>query len=282
MVVYLDMAFLLNCLSDGAALYITARVSGLPIRGRRLLLASAAGGTYGVLCAIPATRWAASFLPQLAAAALLVRLAFGRQKAFFRQFLLFFMLSCTMGGVLLAIGRLENGGLELLRTLNWNVFFLAGGICFLALTVVFRGGARHALAGQLCQGTVELRGKRTPVTVLLDTGHTLSDSGQPVLTVYYAALDPLWTPRERDVLSRLEADGAAQCLERLGDTRFRLLPYQAVGVSGGLLLCFRAEQVELDGRQMGALTVALSPTEVSDGGGYHALWGGEREEGNAA
>ena len=41
-------------------------------------------------------------------------------------------------------------------------------------------------------------------------------------------------------------------------------------------------RVELDGRQMGALTVALSPTEVSDGGGYHALWGGEREEGNAA
>lgn len=284
MVVYLDMAFLLNCLSDGAALYITARVSGLPVRYRRLLLASAAGGAYGALCAIPTTRWAASFLPQLAAAALLVRLAFGRQSTFFRQFLLFFMLSCTMGGVLLAMERLlrENGGLELLRTLNWSVFFLAGGLCFLALTVVFRGGARHALAGQLCQGAVELRGKRTPVTVLLDTGHTLSDSGQPVLTVYYAALDPLWTPREREVLSRLEADGAARCLEQLGDARFRLLPYQAVGVSGGLLLCFRAERVELDGRQLGALTVALSPTEVSDGGGYHALWGGERGENNAA
>ena len=67
-----------------------------------------------------------------------------------------------------------------------------------------------------------------------------------------------------------------------GDARFRLLPYQAVGVSGGLLLCFRAEQVELDGRQLGTLTVALSPTEVSDGGGYHALWGGERGEGYAA
>lgn len=284
MVIYLDMAFLLNCLSDGAALYVTAQVSGLPIRRRRLLLASAAGGTYGALCAIPSARFAASFLPQLAAAALLVRMAFGRQKAFFRQFLLFFMLSCTMGGVLLAMGRLlrENGGLELLRTLNWNVFFLAGGVCFLALTVIFRGGARHALAGQLCQGSIELRGKRTPVTVLLDTGHTLTDGGQPVLTVYYAALDPLWTPWERTVLSRLEADGPARCLERLGDAGFRLLPYQTVGVSGGLLLCFRAEQVELDGQTMGALTVALSPTEVSDGGGYHGLWGGERKEGNAA
>jgi stage II sporulation protein GA (sporulation sigma-E factor processing peptidase) len=103
-----------------------------------------------------------------------------------------------------------------------------------------------------------------------------------VLTVHYAALDPLWTPRERAVLSRLEADGPARCLERLEDVRFRLLPYQAVGVSGGLLLCFRAEQVRLDGQELGALTVALSPTEVSDGGGYHGLWGGEREESHAA
>ena len=280
MVIYLDMAFLLNCLSDGAALYITAQMSGQPVQGRRLLLASAAGGTYGALCAIPPARFAASFFPQMAAAALLVRLAFGRQKAFFRQFLLFFMLSCTMGGVLVAAGRLleANGGMELLRALNWNVFFLAGGICFLTLTVFFRGGARHAAAGRLCQGTVELRGSRAALTVLLDTGHTLTDGGKPVLTAYYAALDPLWTPWERTVLSRLEADGAARCLERLEDTRFRLLPYQAVGVSGGLLLCFRAEQVRLDGRKLGALTVALSPTEVADGGGYTGLWGGEREE----
>ena len=192
MVIYLDMAFLLNCLSDGAALYVTAQMSGLPVRRRRLLLASAAGGTYGVLCAIPSIRFAASFFPQLAAAALLVRLAFGRQKAFFRHFLLFFMLSCTMGGVLLAAGRLlrENGGLELLGQLNWSVFFLAGGVCFMTLAVLFQGGTRHAAAGHLCRGTVELRGNRAPLTVLLDTGHTLTDGGRPVLTVHYAALDP--------------------------------------------------------------------------------------------
>lgn len=288
MVVYLDMAFLLNCLSDGAALYVTARVSGLPVQRKRLLLASAAGGTYGVLCSLPWTRPAASFFPQMAAAAALVRLAFGRQKMFFRHFLLFFMLSCTMGGMLLALGGLleTNGGMELLRALNWNVFFLAGGICFLVLTVVFRGGARHATAGHLCQGAVELRGGRASLTVLLDTGHTLTDSltGRPVLTVHYAALDPLWTSREKTVLSRLAEDGPVRCLERLGadELRFRLLPYQAVGVSEGLLLCFQAERVHLDGRDMGAMTVALSPADLSDGGGYHGLWGGERGDKNAA
>lgn len=287
MVIYLDMAFLLNGLSDAAALYVTARVSGLTVRRGRLLLASAAGGTYGALCAVPPMRCAGSFLPQMGMAALLVRTAFGPQKEFLRHFLLFFMLSCTMGGVLLAAGGLpgETGGLELLETLNWNVFFITGGLCFLILSVVFRGGARHAAAGQLCRGAVGLRGNRAEFTVLLDTGHTLTDAvtGRPVLTVQCAALDALWTAGERGVLSRLEQDGAARCFERLdpgGGVAFRLLPYQAVGVSAGLLLCFKSDWVQLGGEKLEGLTVALSPTAVSDGGGYTALWGGETEGGH--
>lgn len=284
MVVYLDVAFFLNCLADGLALYITARMSGLPVRRSRLLLAAALGGVYGALCALPVFSGAAAVLPQMAIGAALVRLAFGRQDTFLRHFLLFFMLSCTMGGAMLAFGRLVRSGegLELLRSLDWRIFFLAGGTCFLLLSIVFRGGARHAVAGQLRQGTVERQGRRAEVTVLLDTGHTLTDAGAPVLTAHWAALEPLWTAQERRILSQLEAGGPDRCLELLEDSRFRLLPYQAVGVGNGLLLCFRADRVRLGGRDLGRLTVALSPTPVSDGGGYAALWGGGMEESYAA
>lgn len=285
MVVYLDIAFLLNCVADAAALYVTAQVAGLRLPRTRLILAAALGGVYGIVCAFPPMEFAASLLPQLGAAAAMVFLAFGRQGAFLRQFLLFFLLSCTMGGALLAAGRLlrENGALKLLQTIDWKVFFLAGGICFLILSVVFRGEAEHAAAGRLYRGTVELRGRRAKLTVLLDTGHTLRDvlTGAPVLTVSRAALEGLWTPEERAVLDQLEAKGPAWCLERLGERRFRLLPYEAVGVSGGLLLCFRADRVSVDGRELGPMTVALSPTPVS-GGGCTALWGGERGERCAA
>lgn len=282
MVVYLDLAFLLNCLTDALALYVTARLSGLQVRRGRLLAASLLGGTYGVLCMLPPLRGASAFFPQLAAAGALVWLAFGRRGAFLRQFLLFFMLSCTMGGALFAFARLleENGGLELLKTLNWKVFFLAGGICYMLLSIVFRGGARHAVAGQLMRGWVELSGRRAVFTVLHDTGHTLTDgvAGDPVLIVERSALEPLWTQAELSVLEKLEERGAAWCLERLSALspgRFRLLPYRAVGVSAGVLLCFRADRGALDGGELSRLTVAISPTAVSDGGGYAALWGGE-------
>ena len=53
MTVYLDMIFLLNCLTDAAALYVTGRLSGLPLERKRVLAASLLGGTYGALCALP-------------------------------------------------------------------------------------------------------------------------------------------------------------------------------------------------------------------------------------
>lgn len=275
MVVYVDIAFLLNCLTDGAALYVTGRLSGLPVGKGRLLAAALLGGTYGALCVLPGWSALASPLPQAAAAAGLVWLAFGERGTFLRQLLLFFILSCALGGSLVAVVGLLESKEETLARLDWRVFFLAGGFCFLVLSVVFRGGTRHAAAGQLCRCVVEHRGRKAALTALLDTGHTLTDglTGRAVLTVHWEALEPLWTQEERAVLSRLERDGGAACLARLGPG-FRLLPYRAVGVSGGLLLCFQAERAVIGGTDAGPVTVALSPTAVSDGGGYTALWGG--------
>ena len=278
MVVYIDITFLLNCLTDAAALYATGRLSGFPVKRGRLAAAALAGGTYGTLCVLPGWGALASFPPQAAVAAGMVWLAFRRRDAFLRQLLLFFALSCALGGALVAGGRLlaAGEGLAALSRLDWRVCFLAGGLCFLILSVVFRGGARHAVAGQLCPCALERRGRRAALTALLDTGHTLTDglTGRPVLTAHWAALEPLWTAAERTVLARLEREGGAACLAALGPG-FRLLPYQAVGVQDGLLLCFQAERAVIGGKELGPVTVALSPTAVSDGGGYAALWNGE-------
>lgn len=276
MVVYLDFIFLLNGAADAAALYAAGRLSGLPVAGKRLAAAALLGGTYGALCALPGWGMLSSLPVQACAAAALVRLAFGRREGFLRRVLLFFLLSCSLAGALVAGERLLREQGDALEGLDWRIFFLAGGGCFLLLSVVFRGGARHSAAGQLRRCRIRRRDREAKLTALLDTGCTLTDglSGAPVLTAHWAALEELWTPEERAVLSKLESEGAARCLERLGGG-FRLLPYRAVGVRSGLLLCFKADGAELDGRPLGTVTVALSPTPVSDGGGYAALWGGD-------
>ncbi len=284
---YPDLAFLLNSLTDLLALSATARLAGLPLRWKRLLAAAALGGMFGVICLLPPTAAENSVIFQMLVAAALIWVAFGPTSFFLRQLLLFWLLSCTMGGILLAADNLFQGGIswEVLSKLNWKVFFLVGGTCYFLLSVIFRGSARHELRGDLCRCTVTFRGREVSFTALLDTGHTLTDgaTGDAVLIVEAAALGVLWTESEKALLAQLSVKGALWCLEQLAaDFRFRLLPYQAVGVSTGLLLCFRADKALIDGQEYRHLTVAISPTPVSDGGGYCALWGGREGRCNDA
>ena len=46
-------------------------------------------------------------------------------------------------------------------------------------------------------------------------------------------------------------------------------------LAGGLLLAARSDYIEVEGKRFWRTPVALSEQPVSDGGGYHALWGGE-------
>ena len=59
-----------------------------------------------------------------------------------------------------------------------------------------------------------------------------------------------------------------------GSRQARLVPYRAVGVECGMLLALRTQGVTVNGKPLGRLLVALSPTAVGDGSGYQALLGG--------
>ena len=79
-------------------------------------------------------------------------------------------------------------------------------------------------------------------------------------------------------LVRFEYEGIfLETLERLGrqgwQGRCRLLPYQAVGVECGMLLALRLDGARVGTEDYGKLLLALSPTRLTDGGGYHALIG---------
>ena len=106
----------------------------------------------------------------------------------------------------------------------------------------------------------------------MDTGHSLTDPGnnRPVVVAdawALAGLLPEWAD-PADPIASVERCHAA------GGRQARLIPYRAVGVECGMLLALRARGIAVDGRPLGRLLVALSPTALDDGGGYQALIGG--------
>lgn len=282
-VIYVDTLFLLNALVDYLLLLAAARLAGEPLRRRRLALGAVLGGLYAAAIFLPGLGFLAHPLCRLASAALMLLAAYGGSRHLLRQGALFAALTCAFGGGIVAIGLLGGTGLTLgngvfYSALDLKVVLLSAAACYGALTLVFRRLGRHSAAsGELVSARLSMGEKSVTLTALVDTGNTLADpiSGRPVMVAEGESVAPLFPRENRPAPHDLRDPAAA--LNRLGTgewrSRFRLLPYRSVGVSRGLLLAVRMDALELDGRGRGPVLVALSPTPVSDGGGYRALIG---------
>lgn len=282
-VIYADTLFLLNALVDYLLLLAAARLAGEPLRRWRFALGALLGGGYAVAIFLPGLSFLAHPLCRAASAALMLLLAYGGSRRLLRQGVLFVALTCAFGGGVVAIGLLGGTGLSLgsgvfYSALDLKVVLLSAAVCYGVLTLVFQRLARHSAAdGELVDIKLHLGERSVFLTALIDTGNTLADpiSGRPVMVAEGERAAALF-PREY-CPGPAELRDPAAALTRLGTgewrSRFRLLPYRSVGVERGLLLAVRVDDLELDGQGRGPVLVALSPTPVSDGGGYQALIG---------
>lgn len=234
MIVYWDLVAAWNFALDYLLLLCTLRLAGRPARRRRLALGAALGAAYAVVSLVlPFSPWLL-----LAAMALMCLAAFGRER-WLRLTPLFALLACSLGGLVLLLGRVGGGAARLARgmvyaELPWGVFGGAMGLARLLFALVFRGGARHG-AAELVHTCVECGGVRADVTLLRDTGNTLTDplTGEGVPVIERAALAAL----------PIEAEMQLPVSTALGTAR---------------LDAFRCDTLIVDGRRLGARLIALS------------------------
>lgn len=277
--VYVDSVFVLNALMDYLLLASTARLSGISLRRGRCLMAAALGGAYAAAVFLPGCAALAAWPVKLLAGIGMAAAAFGGCGKFFRLTLLLFVVSCGFAGCVLALGLLS-GGIPAVNgvfytDVDLRVLLIAAGAAYVTLSVVFRAGARHGLRGLLVPAVIAFRGRQTALTALCDTGNTLLDpnTGRPMLVASGRQLSGLWPAELREFLTEQALRSPADVLGRLNRSgaRFRLIPYSAVGVNGGLLLAFRSDWAKIGGKRYEDLLVALSPTELGEG--FTALWG---------
>ncbi len=283
-VIYVDTLFLLNATVDYLLLLASARLAGEPLARLRFLLGAVLGGLYAVAIFLPGLSFLARPLCRLAAAVLMVLAAFWKSRRLLRQVVIFFALSCAFGGGVLAIALLGGRGLALSNGVLYSgmdlkIVLLSAAGCYGALTLIFQRTGRHtASSGELRPVRLTLGERQVSLTALVDTGNTLTDpaTGRPVLVAEADCVEELLPPGIRP--SPADLRDPAGALERLEDPwrrRFRLLPYRSVGVDRGLLLAVRVDQVQVGEEDRGPMLAALSPTPVSDGGGYRALLGAD-------
>lgn len=282
-IIYVDTLFLLNAIIDYLLLLAAARLAGEPLLRLRFGAGAVLGGSYAVAIFLPGLEFLNHPLCRMACGLLMLLTAYGGSRRLLRQGIIFLALTLAFGGGVFAIGLLGGSNLSLGRgvyysPLDLKMVLLSGAACYAVLTMAMGKIGRHAGAdGELISLRLCLGGRQAEMTALVDTGNTLTDpvSGCPVVVAEGQGLLELFPPECRPTALELQDPVAA--LGRLSASpeklRFQLLPYRAVGVNRGLLLAVRVDQIWLGEQKIAGRLVALSPTPVSDGGGYRALVG---------
>ena len=275
-VVHVDLLWLLNFVANHLLLLGAGRLAGAGLRRWRIALGAALGALYAVALFLPGMGWLSTLPCKVAVAVVMVLCAYGGEVRLWRVLGLFFAASAALAGAVLGFEWLGNTTLTLQSGVLYTqmdlrlllVVFLA---CYFVFSLLLRRLGAHTGA-ELVHMELTFSQRVVSMTALHDTGLSLVDpvTNRPVVVAYWR--DMAWLlPAGADVAHPIEC--ARLCHDR-GIHGVRLVPYRAVGVESGMLLAFPTQQVRVNGRDMGSLLLALSPTPVSDGGAYQGLFGG--------
>lgn len=275
-VVYVDLLWLLNFMANYLLLLVGGRMAGVLLLRGRMALAAALGAGYAVLLFLPGMEWLSAWPCRMSVGVLMGVLSYGKGRGLLRPTVMFFTASAALGGAVLGAQLLGSGPLTadnraLYSHLDVRLLLVLFALCYFVLSLFFRRAAAHG-SSELVELRMELLGQEVNLSVLRDTGNTLTDpaTNRPVVVVEFELLAHLLPP---EIEPSRPVDGL-ELLSEVGIRGGRLLPYRAVGTEWGLLLALRTDRVWANGKNLGPLLVALSPGPVSDGGGYHGLIGG--------
>ena len=262
--IYIDRLFALNFIIDYFILLGSAKVSGVKLRRRRYLISAVFGALYAALSVLPDAAFLSLAPIKLISGVLMALIAFGKEERLLRCTIVFFAVSALFGGAVWAIslgsGVSASGAVYI--PLSMPVLVFSFGIIYAVLSLVFRCTAKNA-GRQIFDVEVTHNGSTARLRALCDTGNELIDpvTGDGVMIASASALGGIIPDCEKI---------SAENLDKYSGLRLRLIPYHAVGTSGGLLPAFRPERITVNGKERDDILIAIS--DQVGGDGFNAIF----------
>ena len=230
----------------------TNRLLGSASDLRRIAAGALLGSLQCALCTVSHFRYLQAFGWNILFLMLSAMIAFGFSVQSIKKSMLYILLSMALSWLTVGSG----GGI-------WIALAGGVGIFLLCIGLVKQRNENNTLL------PVELsyQNARVSVWALRDTGHELKDpiSGNPVLVVGPKVAEKLTGLTQRQLENPVESVKALPGL--------RLIPYQTVGKSNGLLLGMRLQNTKI-GKWQGNSVVAFAPCGLGEHQSYQALTGG--------
>ena len=271
-VIYADELFLENFIIDYILLIATARITGTNVKRTRAAAGAFLGGIYSIAAVLTGWDILLCIVVKLGTGGLMVLAAFGAGRRYLRSYFVFMAVSAAFAGAVIGIMYVTGGTMGHIRFVPLVISF----VCFyLVFSMVFREIGRHRVSGEISRLTIKYRGRSVVINALVDTGNGLVDpvTGRRVTVCALEAISGLFDKNCVDILRNTKDPALAiRRLAAVGDrTPFALVPYRALGVEGGMLLAFRPDSIERDGKIIKGGMVAVSREDISAGNGYAAL-----------
>lgn len=261
-IIYLDVLFFLNFLTDYLLCLCSGRLCGLTLKRKRYLLAALFGAVYALVAAMPRSFPLTRPIWKLAAGLVMAWIAFGGEARPLRGILTLLAVSAALGGAVYAL-TLTNGNTP---RISLRMLLVSFFLCYAFLRLLSRFRSRWD-SQRKAHVRLSLADRESSFSALVDSGNSLSDpgTGLNVLVVSPLALRPVFTcyaPLVEE-LSPVDLVEVSEKIPPLAG-RLHLLPFRTLS-GEGLLPVFRPDALWIDGTEQTDLLVAISPEARGDG-----------------
>lgn len=253
--IYLDLLMVMNFFVDALLLMGTNKLAGFSCDGKRIVVAAALGAIYSGSCMLPGFQFLGNILWRVVCLTFMAGIAFGWNRSTLQRGGIFVLLSLALGGLAMGMHRGDVPDLVLCAAIIWLLCIIMQGAA---------SGQREYVPLEIWYGKNHVR-----LLALRDTGNTLRDpvTAQQVLVISMEAASQLTG------LTQQQLQNPMQTMLQHPLPGLRLIPFQTVGRSGGMLLAMRFENVKIDTRHQSAI-VAFDTGGLGRGEIHQALTGG--------
>ncbi len=270
MTVYIDQYIIINVILNFIILRITKNIIKSKSTNPRLFVSSLAGGLFAVLLLFPQTKIATGIMGKIIFSLILTAISFKSEnlKEFFKNLVVFYFVSFTIGGCGFALANMFNKNycLDTARLLCITVF-----LSYIILSIISSVYEKYFRYDNLIH-KIQIRNgdQETETECFYDTGNNLRDpiSKLPVIVVNISTIKKL-LPESMIYELLHNTDVVKIYLSYCMNINLKLIPYNTVANSG-FMLGFMPTGVFIDDKETKAV-IGISSTIMSSDKKYNAI-----------
>jgi len=260
---YIDEFLLINFTADYFVLKASACLCGSEIRRGRAVASAAAGAAYA--CASYMYLPLRNIVFAVFVLVLMIYIAYGESRGLGKPLVIFCLVSSMFCGVYLAVcrGLYKNSNAISARALLLTVILLYILIRLYLKAQVAKMGKERYLRLKIGYGS-----KTVETVAVLDTGNKLKDMvyGRGVVVLNFTEAVDLLPENIAALIKRMGLDDPADILSGMAceksAARFGIITFSTIGEAKGIMLTFRPDWIEIDGKNEQHRLLAFPPNPI--------------------